>query len=120
MEQNKTHNTPLRPCTDAFEKFRREKWSVRYLNSVKDGGENKHKNGKPVGIRYFSVRFLVAVPYGQRGDHFESVPYAKDQVAIGLVRAKNKRRGGRCKIPLDDVSWKIGKINGCPMSDIHS
>ena len=86
---------------------------------VIDGGENKHKHGKPVGIRNFSVRFLVYVPYGQRGEHFESVPYAKDQVAIGLVRAKNKRRGGRCKIPLDDVSWKNGKINGLPMSDIH-
>ena len=112
MKKHKTYKSYLmhRVCIP-----RREGEAI----GVIDGGENKYKNGKSVDIRSFSVRFIVSCEYGESQDHFESVSYAKDQVAIGLVRAKNKRRGGRCPIALDHVAWKTGKINGCLMSDIH-
>ena len=40
---------------------------------VIDGGENKHKNGKSMDIRSFSVRFIVSCEYGESQDHFESI-----------------------------------------------
>ena len=79
---------------------------------VIDGGKDNKRNGISFQIDSFSVRFLVDQACDSMAEHFESLPHSLDQVAIGLVRAKNKGRGSRCKIPLDDIAWETGKRQG--------
>ena len=75
---------------------------------VIDGGKDKVVNGVSSGIETFFIRFIIHRDTDE--PHFESKPFGKDQVALGLVRAKNTRKGGRSKIPLDHSGWITGKI----------
>ena len=87
---------------------------------VIDGGVNKKRNGNCCEIKSFTVRFLMDRACNTTADHFESLPHSLDQVAIGLVRAKNSGRGGRCKIELDDIAWKTGRLrDGFPLLEQH-
>mmetsp|Transcript_5144 Transcript_5144/g.7675 ORF Transcript_5144/g.7675 Transcript_5144/m.7675 type:complete len:250 (+) Transcript_5144:446-1195(+) len=87
---------------------------------VIDGGSDNNRNGIPCQINSFSIRFLVDQACNTTTQHYESMPYSLDQVAIGLVRAKNKGRGGRCKIPLDDIAWNTGSLqNGLPLLEMN-
>ena len=87
---------------------------------VIDGGSDNNMNGIPCQINSFSIRFLVDQACNTTTQHYESMPYSLDQVAIGLVRAKNKGRGGRCKIPLDDIAWNTGSLqNGLPLLEMN-
>ena len=47
----------------------------------------------------------------------ESITFAKDKIALGLVRARNRKRGGRSNIGLDDDAWTSGTICDRPLSE---
>ena len=76
-----------------------------------DGGEDEIIGNRPRRIKTFSVRFISNVCINEN-QYYESLECSKDQVAIGLVQAKNKRRKGRSNLSLNHDAWNTGKIFG--------
>lgn len=81
---------------------------------VIDGGVDRLRDGHPEHIETFSVRFIMQCCDNKK---FESITFTMDKIALGLVRARNRKRGGRSNIGLDDDAWTSGTICDRPLSE---